>query len=212
MIDLVLYFQQLKENGYSLKALVRDGNERIEQAARHVYNCPINTQLCHKHFLSKFDDAAAVREQGERDREEIIALKMRVCLIIRIPDITIACERMNVFAKEQNKFRTSKAMDELVDRFIANFEYLVEYLQHPKGWIPRTVNVCENLNKQLKDRTKPMCMFQSIESVENYLKLWCLKRRFQKFTDCKKPFKRFNGKAPLELAKCRISHLDYLNL
>lgn len=212
MIDLVLHFQQLRENGYPLQGLVRDGNEQIETAAKQVYGTPIDVQLCHKHFLTKFDDAAALRTQSEREREAIIALKMRVCSIIRIPDITLACERMNAFAREHHKFRTSEVTDTLVTKFIGNYEYLTEYLQHPKGWMPRTVNVSENLNKQLKDRTGPMCMFQSITSAENYLKLWCLKRRFQKFTDCRKPFKHLNGKAPLELAGVRISHLDYLHL
>ena len=86
------------------------------------------------------------------------------------------------------------------------------YLQYPKGYIPTTVNVSENINRQLKSKLKPMCALQSIESAENYLKLWCLKRRFQKFTDCKKPFKHLNGKAPLEIAGININHPNYLDL
>jgi hypothetical protein len=212
MIDLVLYFQQLKENGYPLKALVRDGNERIEEAAKKVFGSPLNVQLCHHHFLDKFDKKIAEKGCSEFEKQHIMDLRMRVCLIIRVPTIDIACQRITEFIREKNQFKISKATTELVEKFIKNFEYLTEYLQHPRGWIPTTVNVCENMNKQLKDRTDPMCMFQSIGSVEDYLKLWCLKRRFQKFTDCRKPFKNLNGKAPLELAKCRISHLDYLNL
>ncbi len=212
MIDLVLYFQQLRENGYPLKALVRDGNKTIETAARKVYAKPIDVQLCHHHFFDKFDTKIAERECSEKERQHILDLKMRVCSIIRIPSIHVSCERMSTFVREKNRFKKSKATSELVEKFIANYEYLVEYLQHPKGWIPTTVNVSENINKQLKDRLNPMCMLQSVQSAENYLKLWCLKRRFQQFTDCKKPFRHLNGKAPLELAKVNIFHLDYLNL
>lgn len=212
MIDCVLFFQQLKENGYALEALVRDGNRTIEEAARHVYGTPFSSQLCHHHFLAKFDDAIAMRDCSSKEKEELLHLKHRVCLVIRVSDIHLACERMNEFHREQNRFRTSTMKSELVDKVIRDFENLTMYLQYPKGFIPTTVNVSENINKQLKDRFKPMCMFQSISSVEHYLKLWCLKRRFQKFTDCKKPFKHLNGRAPLEIAGCRINGLDYLNL
>jgi len=212
MIDLVLYFQQLKENGYDLQVLVRDGNQRIGDAAVLAYGKPISQQSCHYHFLDKFDTAMAVKSCDAKDRANILDLKMRACSIIRVPTIDLACRRINDFAREQNRFKTSVATTELTDKLIRDFESLTEYLQHPKGFVPTTVNVSENMNKQLKDRLKPMCMFQSISSAENYVKLWCLKRRFQKFTDCKKPFKHLNGKAPLEIAGCRINGLDYLNL
>lgn len=212
MIDLVLFFQQLRENGYDLQVLVRDGNERIGDAARHVYGRPIDEQLCHYHFLRKFDEASVIRECDEKERTTILELKSRVCSMIRVPDIDLACSRAAQFAREQNKFKTSAVTTELVEKFLRNFENLVLYLQHPKGFVPTTVNVGENMNKQLKDRLTPMCLFQSIKSAENYLKLWCLKRRFQRFTDCRKPFRHLNGRAPLEIAGCRISGLDYLDL
>jgi hypothetical protein len=212
MIDMVLFFQQLRENAYPLKALVRDGNRTIEAAARHVYGTPFPSQLCHHHFLAKFDDVIALRDCEEKERTALIELKRRVCMVIRVPDIQLACRRVNEFHREQNRFRTSALASELVDKLFREFENLTMYLQYPKGFLPTTVNVSENINKQIKERFKPMCMFQSIASAENYLKLWCLKRRFQKFTDCRKPFRHLNGKAPLELAGCRINGLDYLNL
>lgn len=212
MIDCVLHFQQLKENGYDLQVLVRDGSQTIEGAARHIYGISFASQLCHHHFLDKFDEAAALRECNETERSAILDLRGRVCSIIRVPDIDLACQRVSEFHREQHRFRTSAITTELVEKFLRDFECLTMYLQYPKGFVPTTVNVAENMNKQLKDRLTPMCMFQTIQSAENYVKLWCLKRRFQKFTDCKRPFKHLNGRAPLEIAGCRINGLDYLNL
>ena len=212
MIDCVLFFQQLKENGYGLEVLVRDGNRTFDEAARHVYGLTFASQLCHHHFLAKFDDALAARDCATMERDAILALKSCVCSIIRVPDIDLACRRMNMFHREQQRYCVSEITEELSKKFLRDFECLTMYLQYPKGFVPTTVNVSENINKQLKDRFKPMCMFQSIKSAEDYLKLWCLKRRFQKFTDCKKPFRHLNGKAPLEIAGCRINGLDYLNL
>lgn len=211
MIDLVLYFQQLKGNGYNLQILVRDGNEAISSAAEHVYGRRIITQLCHRHFLAKFDDKIARRELAA-ERRFLIELKNRVCSIIRVPNIDLACRRMNDFVRDQNQFRITETLNELIDKFLKNFEVLTMYLQYPKGYVPCTSNVVEGMNSQLKSRLKPMCMFQSIVSAENYLKLWCLKRRFQRFTDCKRPYRHLNGRAPLEIAGCSISGLDYLKI
>lgn len=211
MIDLVLYFQQLEANGYHLKILVRDGNERITTAAEKVYKRPIITQLCHRHFLAKMDEKIVCKE-FKAEQERMIRLKDEIWRIIRVDTIEEAIAKMNWFMKRADERRTSANMKYLVDRFIRDFEELTIYLQYPKGFVPITVNVSENMNKQLKDRLRTMCSLQSIPSAENYLKLWCLKRRFQKFTDCKNPHKHLNGKSPLEHAGCDISHLDYLNL
>lgn len=211
MIDLVMYFQELKRNGYDISVLVRDGNERIEKAAEKVYGRPIVTQLCQRHFLEKMDEVMASRE-NEFQRGKIERLKGKICRIICADRIEMALLGMNEFMRTQEQWRTSTIMDYLVNRFIRDFESLTMYLQYPKGFVPRTVNIAENMNKQLKDRLRGMKGFESIKSAENYLKLWCLKRRFQKFTDCKKPHTHLNGKAPLELAGCNIISLNYLNL
>ena len=211
MIDLVLYFQELKRNGYDLAVLVSDGNERIEEAAKKVYERPLITQRCQRHFLAKMDEVIASKE-NKSQQEKMMELKGEIYRIICAENIDSALTQMNEFMKTQNQWRTSPIMNYLVDRFIRDFEALTMYLQYPRGFVPRTANISENINKQLKDRLTGMKGFESIKSAEDYLKLWCLKRRFQKFTDCKKPHTHFNGKSPLELAGCNIANLDYLNL
>lgn len=211
MIDLVMYFQQLQRNGYDLKVLVRDGNGCISEAAKHVFGAGIPVQLCQRHFLAKFDDKIANREL-QQERENILELKRRVWTIIRSPDIDLACGRMNEFVLNKAQFEKSAVTVELVFKFLRDFEQLTMYLQYPRGLVPPTSNVSENMNQQLKNRLRSMCIFQSIVSAENYLKLWCLKRRFQRFTDCKAPHRHLNGKAPLELAGCKIKNMDYLQL
>ncbi len=212
MIDLVLHFEQLKKNGYPLQVLVRDGNKRIETAARHVYKKSIPSQLCHYHFLNKFDKKLSEKNISRKERHSISVLKKTVIYIIRSRSIEVACKRANTFFSAQQQYRTSKTTNLLVDKFIRDFERLTVYLQYPKGFVPTTVNVSENINSQLKSRLSSMCGFQTIVSAQSYLNLWCLKRRFQKFTDCKHPFKHLNGKAPLEIAGCSIKKLNFLDL
>jgi transposase-like protein len=50
MIDLKLFFEALKGNGYQLRGLVTDGNPDIVRAARMVFG-PIPHQLCIRHFM-----------------------------------------------------------------------------------------------------------------------------------------------------------------
>lgn len=211
MVDLVLYFQYLKNNGYDLQVLVRDGNERITKAAEIVYSRPIVTQLCHKHFIAKMEVIEASKEHIF-ERDKVSELKSRIWFIIRAHTIEESIGRMDEFLLIQKFFQTSEVMEYLVNRFIRDFEELTTYLQYPKGFVPSTSNVAENMNGQLKARFKSMKGFKTIQSAENYLKLWCLKRRFQKFTDCRKPHTHLNGKSPLEIAGCKIAKIDYLKL
>lgn len=211
MIDLVMHFNQLRQNGYDVKILVRDGNERIGEAAKKAYGRPMVTQLCHRHFLAKMDERI---HSGEwiHERDKMCLLKRKILFVIRADTIDESLFRMSQFMDQIHSFRTSSNMDYLVNRFLRDFECLTMYLQYPKGLIPTTINVAENMNKQLKDRLTGLSGFKTIRSASDYLNLWCLKRRFQKFTDCKKPHHHFNGKAPLELAGCDISRLNYLDL
>ena len=50
-IDLVMYFKQLKKNGYILLNLVSDGNPLINVSAKFVYGDSFVFQLCTRHFL-----------------------------------------------------------------------------------------------------------------------------------------------------------------
>ena len=145
-------------------------------------------------------------------KQTVINLRNQISAIIKAPDIDLACDRLNRFLDNKQQFGNSVTMQYLIKRLICDFENLTMYLQYPKGLLPRTIGVCEGMNQQLKARTRSMCSFQFIKSAEDYLNLWCLKRRFQKFTDCKKPHQKLNGKTPLELAGCNIKNLDYLCL
>lgn len=106
------------------------------------------------------------------------------------------------FPKEQiNKIR------KLIVDFKEHQEYLLNYLKYPHLNIPRTTNLIEGYNSQLELRITSIRGFESEKTAENYINVWIIKRRFTKFTDCKKPFKSLNGKTPLECAGADISSI-----
>lgn len=112
----------------------------------------------------------------------------------------------NQFAKEQ-----IKTVRKLITDLKEHQEYLLNYLKYPHLNIPRTTNLIEGYNSQLELRLNSIRGFESSETAENYINAWIIKRRFSKFTDCKKYFKNLNGKTPLECADVDISDiLDWI--
>lgn len=51
MIDLVLFYQQVKANDYPLKGLVSDGNTDIVRSARMVFGHTFAHQMCVRHYV-----------------------------------------------------------------------------------------------------------------------------------------------------------------
>lgn len=78
--------------------------------------------------------------------------------------------------------------------------------------LPRTNQITENFFRFVALRVKTLDVFRSWKTATNYLNAFILYRRFKKFEDCKGKNKSFNGLAPLEIAGCEITNLDYLDL
>lgn len=78
--------------------------------------------------------------------------------------------------------------------------------------LPRTDQAIENFFRFVSLRTKTLNVFRSWKTAADYLNALVLYRRFKKFESCKAKHKSFNGRAPLEIAGCKIDNLDYLNL
>jgi len=195
MIDLVMFFQGLKEVGYDLRVLVSDGNPDIERSARKIYGNGFKHQLCHKHFLDTLriyskDEIDAKRE----DTDHLIGLIRR------------ALQR-----KHRVEFwGRTEIQTKIIRYYEKNYDKLSAWAKIPG--VPKTNNHIENLFRQFNLRLKTVNLFQSYQSAEKYLNALVLARRFTKFECCRNGNKMQNGKAPLEIAGCDIKDLDYLSL
>lgn len=76
--------------------------------------------------------------------------------------------------------------------------------------LPSTNQQIENLFRQSRLRTRSISQFRSYQSAAAYLNAWTLFRRFTPFTDCRDRQK--NNHAPMTLAGCDITGLNYLTL
>ncbi|MEI6494951.1 MAG: hypothetical protein WCO03_02715 [bacterium] len=133
--------------------------------------------------------------------------------IIMASDYETALARIESLDKyfwpKRQLMKFPKEQVRLVRKLLADFrdnqEYLLNYLKYPHLNIPRTTNLLEGFNSQLELRLSSIRGFETVETAKNYVNAWIVKRRFTKFTDCKKQFKKLNGKSPLECAGVDIS-------
>lgn len=110
--------------------------------------------------------------------------------------------------REQYPKEQIEKVKKLFTDFKEHQEYLINYLKYPHLNIPNTTNLIEGYNSQLETRLSSIKGFETIKTAENYINAWIIKRRFTKFTDCKKQFKKLNKKTPLGCAGVDISHVQ----
>lgn len=204
-IDLIMYFQTLKEIGYPLRVLVSDGNPEIPYAAKKVFGQNILHQLCTRHFIDGLK-----RQAGEaNDNLRISNLIILIQRIIEAPNLDKSVEYLEELKRVKIKTSLERT---LINIFKAHSKELTTHLFYPEFAIPHTSNDIENVFKQLNLRLKSIGRFHHWRYARDYLKAWALLRRFTKFTDCRNGRKWRNGRAPLEIAGVNIKGLDCLKL
>jgi len=202
-IDLVIYFRELKKMGYPLKALISDDNHNILDAARFVYGNDFKFQLCVHHYMEKIESWVLP------DENDFLVELIRK--IINSQNPKELHRRLVILIRNRHCILKRKCHEEIFKDFMCHLEYLTTHIYYPE-YIPKTNNEIENLIRQLNLRLKTIGRFNHYKYASDYLNAWALMRRFTPFTDCRKPNRHRNGKAPLELAGCNIRGVDYLNL
>lgn len=119
-----------------------------------------------------------------------------------------------VFQKMRKQFDVGqiKKVGQLIADFRDKKEYLISYLKYPHLGIPQTNNMIEGYNSQLELRLSSIRGFETIENARNYLNAWTIKRRLTPFTDCRKEFRKLNGRSPLECAGVDSSIIGKLKI
>ncbi len=210
-IDLVMYFQTLKQMEYPLKAVVCDGNPEIPHAAKFVFGNQIIIQRCTRHFLEDLRKLLPTEEDAPKERDRLMRLIVRIKSIIEAHAIEDMAKHLNALKRDRSKYRSPIAK-QMVKMFLDIKENLCAHLLHPELNLPHTSNDIENLFRQLNLRLKSLGRFFHQSSARDYLNAWALLRRFTKFTDCRNGRRCRNGKAPLELAGCEVKNIDPLDL
>jgi len=207
MIDLVLFFKQLKNINYPLRVLVSDGNEEIIRAARLVYGPGFYHQLCTRHFIEGLKRKS--REAGLETDGPTSQLIHLIQQTIEAETLERAAEKLAQLKRQRGLYSRQR---ELLKMFYDHLNELTTHLQHLEMGIPHTTNDIENLFRQLNLRLKSLGIFGRYQYARDYLKTWAWWRRCTPFTDCKGGRKTRNGRFPLQIA-CRkkLVDIDFLS-
>jgi len=81
---------------------------------------------------------------------------------------------------------------------------------HSVKGLPRTNNMAETFNKQLKRRVKTIESFQHRQTAVSYMNLLVAYLRLKPYTDCRGKRKHLNGKSRLQAAGVNICPRDWL--
>lgn len=118
-------------------------------------------------------------------------------------DVTELEDELNVRISKLDK--NYPYLQKIYDRYWNYYDkrdQIIAFIKYPELDIPRTTNLIEGFNSTtLEIRLSSIRGFEKIDTAENYINALVLKRRFQKFTDCKGKFSPLNGKSPLQIAQ-----------
>lgn len=182
------FFTHLRLLNYPLKALVCDDNTNIRDACCKVYPSAV-VQLCQNHFKENIRKLLGVRTDPihrpfMHDVEVLFTGKRSLDDFNRVGK--------NLFNKYKN--------DELYVKTLLDIDFrkdsLLGYLMCQNT--PKTTNLIESFNSHMQARLKSIKGFKSFKTADLWLNGYFIKRRTQKFTDCKGKFKCLNGKTSLE--------------
>jgi len=110
-------------------------------------------------------------------------------------NVTIASMRLQDYPHRK------KIIDRYQD-YYKKRDQVLAWLLHPELRLPYTTNLIEGFNSTaLEIRFSSVRGFEKEENARHYINALILKRRFQRFKDCKEGFKFLNGKAPLQVAQ-----------
>ncbi len=182
--------------------LVCDDNSNLKMAARLKFPA-VKIQTCYNHFKETIRRELRVRSDGTYRP-----------FMERVENIVNSSQKLSdeTFNHWFYCLYRDYKHDVVALNVLTNIEKykpeLLAYRNIPQA--PLTTNLIEGMNGHLEQRLKSICSFQSVTYAKLWLNGYILKRRFTKFTDCKRRFRYLNGKRGVEMTKKERVNLPLL--
>lgn len=187
------FFSSLRLLEYPLQALICDENINIYQSCLSVY--PKTTvQLCQNHFKENIRNRLSVRTD---ETYRYFMSKIQMLFSIKRPLDEFNRLATSILKEFANDPLCLSVMIEISNKQ----KYLLGHLADKP--IPRTTNLIESYNSHLNGRLRTIKGFDSFKHADLWLNGYFVRRRFKKFTDCEKKFKKLNGKCSIEISASR---------
>lgn len=187
------FFSSLRLLEYPLQALICDENINIYQSCLSVYPKTV-VQLCQNHFKENIRNRLSVRTD---ETYRYFMSKIQILFSTK--------RSFNEFNRLAANILKEFAHDPLCVSVMIEIsnkqQYLLGHLADKP--IPRTTNLIESYNSHLNCRLRSIKGFDSFKHADLWLNGYFVRRRFKKFTDCQKKFKKLNGKCSIEITASR---------
>jgi hypothetical protein len=184
-----VFFQKLKEIGYTPDVVISDDRQGLKQALNKVFPYA-RLQLCHVHFVENIRQLLNIRTD-DRYHHFFNSLVTHVFKVKKESKITKGL--MHVYYK---RTYGNRMLQNIVTGIKHRQADLFNYLAYKN--CPNNTNLIELYNSHLKARLKSIKGFQSFDSAKCWLNGYLIRRRTKPLTDCKTKFKKLNGFASLQ--------------
>jgi hypothetical protein len=171
--------------------LVCDDNTNLKLAA--LKNFPsVKIQTCFNHFKENIRRDLKVRSEPTY---QAFMRRIEKVFKVKLTDQAMDKQLYSIF----RDFREDPVALSILTKIARYRPELTAYRNTSQS--PVTTNMMEGLNSHLEARLVSLRSFQSPKHAKLWLNGYVLKRRFTKFTDCKRKFKRLNGKCGVQLTQ-----------
>lgn len=215
---------------YPFKAVTMDLDIMLEKSIKTVLGKDVPYQKCLRHAIENIKKIVdypikkrqykSLREKIDNNRrlneDEVSLFNLLGNELTDLEELIFGVTNI-LYSSDRNKStEIHKSLrlkfGDIYPRVFSMIEYHWDgLLMHQKdNLIPKTNNIAENRNKQIKRRLKTIEAFQSETYAFNYLILLCNYLRFKPYTDCRNKRKHCNGKSPLELCGVVLKEKDWL--
>ena len=188
-----MYFESLKRLKFHYKTVVCDDNRALKESCRYNFS-KIHIQACYVHILRQIRSELHIAKDPLY-REFYKKVKYALSIKIRhdVEHRKDLLSRLWKHALVHNEPEETRTIAWLEGHFS---EELFNYQHVPAT--PLTSNLIETFNSHFEDRLASIKGFESHQHAQLWLNAYVLKRRFTKFTDCSRKFRRLNGKRPID--------------
>jgi transposase-like protein len=179
---------------------------RAAQMRKSFERLPLKKGLYLVKASREFLDQWRTTRMPSRKAREIAALRDHARRILCARSQAHALDLFASLRRRRSSERTRKWR--VVNFLERHWLHLMRH--HGVHGLPRTNNMAETFNRQLKRRIKTIESFQHRQTAISYMNLLVAYLRLKPYTDCRRTRKHLNGKSRLQAAGVKIAPQDWL--
>ncbi len=179
---------------------------RVAQMRRSFERLPLKKGLYLVKASREFLDQWRTTRMPSKKAREVAELRDHARRILCARSQAQALDLLAALRRRHSSERTRKWR--VVNFLERHWRHLMRH-HHVHG-LPRTTNMAETFNRQLKRRIKTIESFQHRQTAICYMNLLVAYLRLKPYTDCRGRRKHLNGKSRLQAAGIKIGSHDWL--